>query len=103
MPDLILYQTICNDECEELDATRWTCDTLRDAIADLSATRTSHVDGVECQLAKFLPWQPALLLTIYNGMEFRTGEKESRTLAIVGIKHTSARRLAKLLGFQWEA
>lgn len=99
----ILYQSITDDEGDEIDASRWTCDDLRDAIKDLTATRTAHVDGVEYTLARYQPWNSTVLLTVQNAAEFRTGCREERTLALFPITHSSARRLAALLNCEWQA
>jgi len=99
----ILYQSVTDDEGDEADASRWTCDNLRDAIKDLDATRTAHVDGVEYTLAQWNSWNSTLLLTVQNAAEFRTGCREERTLALFPITHSSARRLAALLNCEWQA
>src|SRR5574343_2067544 len=103
MTDYILYQTILDAEGEQIDADRWPCDDLRDAITDLSRTRTAHCDGVQYKLACYQPWNATLLLTVQNGSEFRTGCTEERTLAIIGITRGTARRLSRLLGCEWGA
>lgn len=99
----ILYQTILDDEGEQVEADRWTNDTLRDAIADLHKTRTSHCDGVQYRLARHSAHLATLLLTVQNGSEFRTGMSEERMLAVIGINRGSARRLSRLLGCEWGA
>lgn len=99
----ILYQTILDADGEEVEAHRWTNDNLRDAIADLHKTRTSHCDGVQYKLACYQPWNATLLLTVQNGAEFRTGCNEERMLAIIGINRGTARRLSRLLGCEWSA
>ena len=63
--------------------------------------RTSHCDGVQYRLACYKPWNATLLLTVQNGSEFRTGCTEERTLAVIGINRGSARRLSRLLGYEW--
>ena len=99
----ILYQTIRDAEGEEVGANRWPCSGLRDAIADLHHTRTAHCDGVQYRLAHYQPWNDTLLLTVQNGVEFKTGCTEERTLAVIGISRTSARRLSRMLGCEWGA
>lgn len=103
MLDYILYQTIHDADGEEVEASRWTNDTLRDAITDLSATRTAHCDGVQYRLARYTAHNATLLLTVQNGPEFRTGYNEERVLAIIGINRGTARRLSRLLGCEWGA
>lgn len=101
MATYILYQTIHDADGEEIKACRWDCADLHDAIADLSATRTAHCDGVQYQLARYQPWNDTLLLTVQNGIEFRTGCTEERVLAVIGINRGTARRLSRLLGCEW--
>ena len=103
MPDLILYQQIYDADYEPCDGNRWECSDLHDAIRDLGATRTSHVGSVEYQGARYQEWNSTLLLHVQNGTEFRTGCREERTLAVCGITHASARRLARLLRCEWSA
>lgn len=103
MTTFILYQTILNADGEEVEASRWTNNTLRDALRDLSSTRTAYCDGVQYKLACYQPWNATLLLTVQNGTEFRTGYNEERMLAIIGINRGSARRLSRLLGCEWQA
>ena len=99
----ILYQTIRDHDGEEVEASRWACDDLRDALRDLSNTRTAHCDGVQYKLARHTAHNATLLLTVQNGTEFRTGCNEERVLAIIGINHGTARRLSRLLGCEWSA
>lgn len=101
--EYILYQSIHNSDGEQVEASRWECYDLHDAVKDLSATRTAHVDGVEYTIARYTPWNGTMLVTVQNGMEFRTGCKEERTLAIIGINHGTARRLSRLLNAEWGA
>lgn len=103
MPDYILYQSIHDADGEQIDANRWTNDTLRDAITDLRRTRTAHCDGVQYRLASYTAHNATLLLIVQNGTEFRTGCTEERVLAIIGINRGTARRLSRLLGCEWEA
>ena len=101
--DLILYQTILDADGEEVGADRWTNGTLRDALRDLSETRTAHCGGIEYQVARYIPHSATAVISVQNGAEFRTGCSEERTLAIVGISRHSARRLSRLLGCEWQA
>lgn len=98
----IIYQTVRDDEGEEVEADRWTNDTLRDALRDLSNTRTAHCGGVQYQVARYQHSATAIF-TVVNGTEFRTACTEERELAIIGISRWSARRLARLLGCEWQA
>ena len=99
----ILYQTIRDDEGEEAEASRWNCESLHDAVHDLTATRTAHCGGVEWQLARHLPHSSTCIITVGNAPEYRTGHREERELAIIGISGASARRLARLLNLEWQA
>ena len=99
----ILYQTILNDDGEEIETDRWPNNGLRNAIADLTSTRTSEVGGVEATIAQYQPWNSTLLVTVCNSAEYRTGCREERMLAVIDITHASARRLARLLNAQINA
>lgn len=99
MSEFILYQTIRDADGEDVEASRWTDDTLR----DLSATRTAHCDGVQYQAARYIPHSATAIITVQNGAEFRTGCTEERELAIIGINRGTARRLSRLLGCEWGA
>ena len=103
MTDLILYQTIHDAEGEEAGAWRWDCANLHDAVHDLSATRTTRCDGVQYRLARYTAHSATLLLTVQNGIEYRTGCNEERVLAVCGINRGTARRLARQLGCEWQA
>ena len=99
----ILYQSIHDADGEQIDADRWPCEGLRDAITDLRRTRTTHCDGVQYQVAQYIPHSATAIITVQNGTEFRTGCTEERVLAIIGINRGTARRLSRLLGCEWEA
>lgn len=99
----IIYQTIRDDEGEEAEASRWNCESLHDAVHDLGQTRTAHCGGVEWQLARYHPWSFTAIITVQNAPEYRTGLREERELAIIGISRASARRLARLLNLEWQA
>ena len=101
--EYILYQTVRDDDGEEVEASRWPCANLHDAIADLSTTRTAHVGGVDYTIASYHPWNSTLFITVQNAAEFRTGCREERMLVIFPITHSSARRLAALLNCEWSA
>ncbi len=99
MSDFILYQTIRDADGEEVEASRWTNDALR----DLSNTRTAHCDGVQYQVARYIPHSATAIISVQNGAEFRTGCSEERELAIIGISRYSARCLSRLLDCEWQA
>ena len=72
---------------------------LRDALALVSETRTSRVDGVECIECDSLPCDAPRWITVVNGMEYETGAQESRALHIPeGVTESTARRIARLMG-----
>lgn len=78
--------------------------TLRDAISDLLKTRTNEVGGIQSIEANCHPLPVSGVLefppsvTVYNGLEYRTGETENRTLSPQGkITAASWRRIARLI------
>jgi hypothetical protein len=72
---------------------------LREAISGVSDTRTAEVGGVECVEADERPLCEARSVTITNGMEYRTGAQESRTLHMPeSLTPSTRRRIARLLG-----
>lgn len=81
------------DGCQESDLR------LRDAVEEVTSTRTRWVDGVESVstdscLAVKVRW-----VTVTNSPEFRSGEHEVRSLHIPpGVSDASSRRIARLLG-----
>lgn len=103
MTPFILYQTILDADGDEVEARRWHADDLHDAVHDLTATRTAHCGGVEWQVARYHPWSSTAIITVQNAPEYRTGLREERELAIIGISRASARRLARLLNLEWQA
>jgi len=71
---------------------------LRDAIDAVTATRTNEVNGIEC-IEPSDSHGEFRWLTVYNGMEFKTGACESRSLHIPdNVTGHSRRRIARLLG-----
>lgn len=72
---------------------------LRDAVGALRGTRTNAMDGVQGIECDSSPCVRPRWITIYNGMEFETGEYENRSLHIPeGVTAASARRIARLCG-----
>ena len=72
---------------------------LRDAIADLFATRTSRAGGVSFIEPSDSDVQSARWFTVGNAMEFDTGAYESRDLHLpVQLTGASRVRLARLIG-----
>ena len=72
---------------------------LRDAIADVQATRTNQVDGVECVECSDSNPDDARWVTVYNGMEYVTGAHESRSLHLPdNLTSATRRRIARLVG-----
>jgi hypothetical protein len=77
---------------------------LRDAIQEVFRTRTNEVDGVQCIEANCDPLPTSGWLqffpfcTVYNGMEFRTGAHENRSITPAGrITASSWRRVVQLV------
>jgi hypothetical protein len=74
---------------------------LRDAIEEVRGTRTSMVGGVECIECDSSPCDRPRWVTVYNGMEYETGARESRSLHIPSsVSDASARRIARYLAAQ---
>lgn len=72
---------------------------LRDALDDMSATRTSRCAGVICIEPSCSDIGQALWITVDNGMEYETGDYESRSLHIPDhVTAASRRRIARLMG-----
>lgn len=71
---------------------------LRDAIRHVGGTRTNRVDGANVEANEW-PCIAPRWITVNNGMEFDTGEYESRSLHIPeSVTPASRRRIARLLG-----
>jgi len=77
---------------------------LRDAIEELFKTRTNEVDVVEAIEASCYPLPVSGWLeffpfcTVYNGMEFRTGAQENRSLTpVCRVTASSWRRIIRLI------
>lgn len=69
---------------------------LREAVQELFRTRTNACDGISAIERSNDSW-----MTVYNGMEFKTGAYESRSLHIPeSVSQYSADRLMRLLGAQ---
>jgi hypothetical protein len=72
---------------------------LREALDAVRETRTNEVDGVQCIQPSDNIADQARWFTITNGMEFRTGARESRSLHVPdNVTAASRRRIARLLG-----
>lgn len=72
--------------------------TLREAIQDVHATRTSQVSGVECIEANDSNPANARWITVYNGSEYLTGAHESRSLHMPdSLTGASRARLVRLV------
>ena len=75
------------------------CCTLREAFELVQATRTSRVSGVECVEADECPVYCPSWVTVYNGMEYETGDYERRAIHFPDrITAASRVRVARLLG-----
>lgn len=66
---------------------------LRDAVAAVQETRTSHVDGRNVELCNA---GLGYAIRVDNGMEFETGASETRALHLPTSRAT-ARRIARLV------
>ena len=72
---------------------------LRVAIDYLFETRTSHVSGVTAIEANEYPVTDPRWITVNNGMEYLTGDYESRALHFPDYVTASSRcRIARLIG-----
>ena len=71
------------------------CQPLREALADLWETRTSHCDGVHCIEANNSNARDAEWVTVYNGAEYLTGANESRSIHFP--KHLTPSSRARLV------
>lgn len=72
--------------------------TLREAIEDVHATRTSQVSGIECVEANDSRPECARWITVYNGAEYLTGAHESRSLHMPdSLTAASRARLVRLV------
>jgi hypothetical protein len=96
-----IIQTITTDReefsGEEGTRDQWMEPTLRDGVKALFQTRTGEVDGITSTIGEYTPWCRQANIYVNNGMEFRTGDRESRSLHVPGITVSSARRLCRLL------
>lgn len=97
--DIVTEDSVINGDAAERGWIDPACDSLRDAIKDVTGTRTNEVDGVECTYAERA--YNGLTLTIHNSAEFRTGDRESRTLHVICTR-ASAGRIARLLNVRLE-
>lgn len=71
---------------------------LREALEAVTGTRTSRVCGVECIEPSGSEIRAARWLTVFNGMEFETGARESRSLHFPdSVTGASRARIVRLL------
>jgi len=99
----VSYQVVTQESAEHGDAASAGMvledATLRDAIAAVFETRTSHVSGVECVECDEWPVTAPRWITVTNGMEYHTGAHESRSLHMPeNLTPSSRRRIARLCG-----
>ena len=78
--------------------------TLRDAVKYLFRTRTNEVDGIQSIEANCYPlpvsgWlEFSPCITVYNGLEYRTGDQENRSMSPRGkITASSWARIVRLI------
>ena len=73
---------------------------LRDAVAYIFESRTSHCGGIETIEANEHPIVNPRWLTVYNGREFLTGAQESRSIHFPDhLTAATRRRLCRLLTY----
>lgn len=73
--------------------------TLREAVACVADTRTRHVGGVEAIECDSSPPADPRWITVYNGSEYYTGARESRSLHMPDCLTASTRgRIARIVG-----
>lgn len=99
----VTYEIVTQESAEDNAAEKrgfiCECSNLRDAIADLCATRTNEVDGIVAIESDEYPVRSPRSITVTNGMEYRTGAQESRSLHLPdGLTAASRVRIARLLG-----
>lgn len=71
---------------------------LRDALDVVQQTRTNLCDGVEAIEPSDSDVRRARWITVYNGMEFETGARESRSLHIPdSVTGASRVRIARIM------
>lgn len=72
---------------------------LRDALQAVGQTRTNEVGGVDDIACDSYPAIAPRWVTITNGMEYRTGAVESRSIHFpANLTPATRRRIARLLG-----
>ena len=102
-PFAVTYEILAPDadDADDADERGYIAEseTLRSALKDLFSTRTCHVAGVVAvEPSDNIP-QASRWLTVYNGMEYQTGARESRTLfRPAGVTSASWTRILKLCG-----
>lgn len=69
---------------------------LAEALDWLNSTRTCECGGVRAATGHYADYGKRLCLSIFNGVEFRTGAEEQRSLHTHGVSKASALRIAKL-------
>lgn len=99
----VTYEVVTPESAEQGDAaergTVTRLATLRDALDAVQRTFSNECDGVESIECDSWPVVKPRWVTISNGMHYRTGEQESRSLHIPDTVTTStARRIARLAG-----
>jgi len=99
----VTYEIVTQESAEQGDAEERGFisqdSTLRDAIADLHATRTSACGGVEAIESSASDIANVRWFTVYNGMEYESGATESRSLHVPDSVTTASRkRIARLIG-----
>jgi hypothetical protein len=99
----VTYEIVTEESAADGDAAErgFICEDvgLRDAIEAFTGTRTNRLDsgdGVEANNSQI---DCARWFTMYNGMEYETGEYESRSIHLPDqCTASTRRRIARLLG-----
>jgi hypothetical protein len=102
----VSYEIVTPESAEDGDSAEsgWIVEHvgLREAFEAVHGTRTNEVDGISAIEADSCPLSHGAVLrwvTVTNGMEYRTGAVESRSIHFPkSITRASAIRLARLLG-----
>ena len=69
---------------------------LREAIKALFSTRTNEVDGIMFIESSDSCFSERTWITVYNGMEYRTGNYENRSLHFTGLTRKQIERIYKM-------
>ena len=104
----VTYEIVTEESAAEGDAAERGYEvedgTLREAVRALFGTRTNLVDGIESISTDSWPCRDPRWITVTNGMEFETGDNESRSLHLPReLTRATRRRIARLCGVKLAA